>query len=458
MPTSAPTERKSGGKNADDAERELSQEELAREFSLWMLATLKLEVHDQENGTFSADVPEERRDDLGGRAHLRFVDSPSLHDLRKEEDPELELLAPGSPFFAQILDRLCQRNRVIHSFPRRQPSNVHELTPQLLGAYRFDDGTVHLGGCTLEDRPVIRFTYAGPHPPETESCLRHTYTWPDGRPVPDSMVAALGLVRLVPPSGRRPRAAKADIQRWLQAARDAGQAPESTRPDQPLAESVIWCKYAEGKVVFVSGDKSVEIPFAGWARSFASGSLRPPPFQCDISGRQSYCLATTDDGTITVAESIEACDVSRKRVIHTQLETCAVSGRRVLSEHLHTCPLTDERVLATTMVPCAMCQQRVSPSAVKAGRCMACRRLQRVNKDDTRLARILGEYPGLDRWGRWRLSETSRVCIVVGRSLWRQILAVVDRETLEPRHLAMAGLIMPHWNEIPREQADRYLR
>ena len=121
-------------------------------------------------------------------------------------------------------------------------------------------------------------------------------------------------------------------------------------------------------------------------------------------------------------------------------------------------PLTDEQVLLESLAQCKVCQQPVSPSAMKEARCTACRRLQRVNKDDPRLARILGEYPGLDRWNRWRLSETSRVYILLARSMWRQVLVVVDKSTLGPTRVATSGPLLPHWTEVPAEQVDRYLR
>ena len=458
MSPSAPTERKSGPQRAAGSERGLSQQELAREFSLWMLAALKLEVHDQANGTFILEIPEECRAELGGCARVRFVCGAGQYNALKEQDAELKLLAPGSPLFAQMLGRLCRPHRIVHAFPLLQPLNVHQLTPHLLGAYRFGDGTIHLGGCTLEDRPILRMTYVTATAPGCPASLHHIHTWPDGCPVDEPTIAALGLLRLVPPTQWRPRTAKTEIRKWLQAARERAPAAGLKLPDPPLAETVIWCKYAQGKIVLVSGDQSAEIPFAGWAQDFASQRLNPPPLQCSVCGKQSYHVATIDDGRITVAEAIETCDVSGKRVICTELETCAASGRRALSEYLDTCPLTDERILATVMETCALCRQRVNPVALKAGRCLACRRLQRVSKDDSRLGRILGEYPGLDRWRRWRLSETSRVFILVGRSLRRQILVVLGRESLEPLHVATAGLFLPHWNEILADQADRHLR
>ncbi len=95
---------------------------------------------------------------------------------------------------------------------------------------------------------------------------------------------------------------------------------------------------------------------------------------------------------------------------------------------------------------------------MKGDRCTACRRLQAVAKDDPRLARVLGEYPGLDRWSRWRLSETSRVYVLLGGAWWRQLLVVVDKHSLDALHLAAAGRFLSGWREISYEQMDKYLR
>lgn len=451
MSRSVSTTGKRGQGLAGAPETTLPRDEQQREFSLWMLAALKLEVSRQQEGVYTAEVPEPQREAFDGIEQLRFVCRRS----RCAERPDLQLLAPGSPLFDRLLSQLSRSGDVIHSAPRGQPTNVHELTPRLLGAYRFQEGTVHLGGCTLEDRPVVRLTHwdrCAEGPPQ----MHHTFFWPDGRELPEEMIARLGLTRLDPIRERPPRAASADVEHWRQMVRNHG-CPESESAPLPIVESIVWCKYAEGKVVFVDGERFAEVPFTGWARGLASGQLPPPPFRCAICGRQSYHLAVTDDGQITVADAIEACRVSGKRVIHTELETCAVTGQRALAEYLQTCPLTNQRVLATAMVPCAVCQQRVSPAAIKEQCCQACRRMQRVKKEDTRLARILGEYQGLDHWRRWRLSETTHVFILVGRAMWRQLLVVVDKSSLEVHRLATASPLSSRWLDVPSDQFDRYL-
>ena len=423
-----------------------------------MLAVLRLEVHDQGNGVHRVNISPQHPADFPDAAGLQFVCSGQRYAQLTGAQPELQLLAPGAPWFERVLGQLHEAGNVIHSAPQQQPANVHQLTPRLLGAYRFEQGTVHLGGCTLEDRPVIRWTFLSAHPADARPRLRHVYVWPEGGVLDEPTIAALGLARVSPSAIRPPRVTEAQLRQWIEAARVHASGVASPQPGDILLASVLWCKFAEGQVVFAWGEQSVELSFAGWTRMLASGELQPPPFRCAVSGAQSHQLAVTDDDRITVVEAIAACDVSGKRVIESELETCAVSSRRALPEYLETCPLTDQRVLKSEIVVCFLCQQRVSWPSLKEGRCTACRRLQRANKQDAPLARILGEYPGLDRWRRWRLSETSRVYIVLGRQLWRQILAVVDKQSLQLRHLATAGRIVPRWKEIPAEQTDRYLR
>ena len=436
----------------------VSCDELTREFCLWMLSSLELRAEHEGDGIYCVEVPEDRRSEFGDVDQFRFVcSSGSTTPREKHPSAEVQCMAPGAPLFHQLLDQLRRPRQAIHAVPRQQPAKVHELTPRLLGAYRFDGGQIHLGGCTLEDRPMIRLTYMDEEPRDHTACLRHVYTWPDGHALDVETIGLLGLERLTLPGGRIPRIRDEEIASWLQRSdRDRPQRVAAT--DQLLLQCVIWCKFAEGKVVFASHDRTVEIPFAGWAQGLANGRQKPPPFRCVKCGKQSYHLAVTDDGQISVAEGIAICEESGNRVIESELERCAVSGRRVLGKFMQTCPLTGERVTRGSMVPCGTCRQRVSPSAMKGDRCTACRRLQAVAKDDPRLARVLGEYPGLDRWSRWRLSETSRVYVLLGGAWWRQLLVVVDKHTLDALHLAAAGRFLSGWREISYEQMDKYLR
>jgi hypothetical protein len=107
--------------------------------------------------------------------------------------------------------------------------------------------------------------------------------------------------------------------------------------------------------------------------------------------------------------------------------------------------MTGQPVLATAMVACAMCSQLVSPAAVKHGRCIACRNLQGVDKADPRIARVLRKYPELGRWDHWRISEMAAVWVLVASGWLKQLLVVVDRDSLELRTLATASRLARRW-------------
>ncbi len=102
-----------------------------------------------------------------------------------------------------------------------------------------------------------------------------------------------------------------------------------------------------------------------------------------------------------------------------------------------------------------MCRQRVSPATVRSGKCSACRGVKPVSKTDPRMARILDEHPGLDRWGRWRMAETETVYVLVATAFVRRLLVVIDRESLEPARLATGTRLGANWSDaigIAREE------
>ncbi len=73
------------------------------------------------------------------------------------------------------------------------------------------------------------------------------------------------------------------------------------------------------------------------------------------------------------------------------------------------------------------------------------------------MARILGELPGLDRWRRWRISETSTVYVLTASALVKRLLVVVEKETLKPLHLASGFRLTNNWNELPKLQREELL-
>ena len=137
---------------------------------------------------------------------------------------------------------------------------------------------------------------------------------------------------------------------------------------------------------------------------------------------------------------------------------CAVTGRRVSPELADVCPISGRRLLRTEFVRCGSCRQRVSPQVMERNQCQACRRLKAVTKADPRMARLLHEHPTLDRWRHWRMSETSRVYVLVATGWLNRLLVVVDKESLELRHMATGGRLSAHWTAVEPAQFGYVLR
>ena len=439
-------------------------------FWLWVLDALDLPVHRFREDAYEAGVPEDRRASFGGRHVIRFrwPDGGVRHEPTAEswEGPagwddsgrQAEVLAAGSPLGELLLNRLKKRRPVIHAAPRDQPTSVHELAPHLFLPYDIQGGTVRLSGCSLDDEPLLRYTYnVWDEDGGTRPNLVHVYASAEQLPVELSLLTTLRVSELVPISSCPLPLANDQIDAWLAyGERQAMRQNRTCRVDFLLA-TVIWCKRARGKLLFQLGDSSAERSFDLWAQHLVDGVATPLPFRCPATGRESYHVAATDDGRITVAESIACCEHSGARVLDSELEACAVTGKRVLNEFLHVCPVTGERVLTDELDTCAQCRQHVSPRAVAGGRCQACRSLQRVSPDDPRLARILGEYPRLDGWSRWQLAETSSVYVLTARSLLRRLLLVLDKESLEALRMATGFRLSQQPPEVPPEQWGEFL-
>jgi hypothetical protein len=74
------------------------------------------------------------------------------------------------------------------------------------------------------------------------------------------------------------------------------------------------------------------------------------------------------------------------------------------------------------------------------------------------MARLLGEYPKLDRWSRWRLAETATSYVLKAGSLTKRLLIVVDKHNLEVLRLAKGSPFSRKWAEAPDVDRAAYLR
>ena len=440
----------------------------ARDFVLWYLSALGLPARSCAEGVYIIEVASQRSDIPDPAAHplAAMAGRQFTFDLAVSEDtisseftrsPAVEYVTWQSPLMCWLLEQLQGGARLFHAVAARQPLSVHELTEHLFAQYRIDNGTMHLAGCSLEDRPFLRLSYVNNHAPNGTPQLVHCIGTSEGELIDPRLLHDLELNDLVPLTGRAPRIEGDVLQRWAEVTRRQFEVALSDQEMSSVAATLVWCKYAEGKLSFSIGSQSAEVAFAGWGRLFVDRRQLPPPYRCPLSGRLSYHLGATDDGRITVADAIATCSESSRRVLESELLPCAVSGRRALPEYLQVCPVSGENILASVSEPCATCQQRVSPKVLVNARCPACRHLVAVAKVDPGMARILDAHPRLDRLRSWKMAETAAVHVLVGSSAWKRLLVVIDKQTLEVLHIAAGSRLSHTWVDLTDVQRAEWI-
>ena len=436
-----------------------------RDFTLWALDSLRFPVEQEDEQVYRFLTPEAHRESLNGACSVRFAFADPNADERL--GASVERVVPGSRMLCWLIQQLHDRSAPLHAVPRGDITDPAQLEGPLTSAFTATGGSVRLDRCCLTPRPIVRLAYqlTGPDDDTEHLGFRFVHFLSDDTTsidrargaggewgISDELAKDLGLddVRgCDAPPGSIPD----DWPRRLDLARRAGDDgwdPESVSAEFVLG-SLVWCNYAEGRLVAEFGERRVELPFCGWARQLASGKQQPPAFQCPVSGRESRRLELEDGGQVTVAEALGTCAECGRRVPTGSLRTCAATGRRALAEFLATCPVTGRRVLESCRIECADCGQAVSPDSVENGRCPACRNLSSISKDDPRMARILGEYPKLDRWSGWRLCETETVYVLTAVGWFRRLLLVIQKDSLEAGRLATAGRLRGGWSETPVE-------
>lgn len=364
---------------------------------------------------------------------------------------------PSSPTWIDVLHKTLEMGQAAHAAPASQPTSVHELTPRLFEAYTVDGGHVMLGGCSLEDHPLLRTTGLVSIDQDRQMLqLVHHFTTVDGQPVEPELLVSLHVDQLTP-LRRPPRLPPPELPSWVAAG--CRQLPRSgiDPSAEPLLVTMVWCKYLRCKLTFEIGGVQADLPFSSWAQWLMGGEVKPPPFVCPHTGRESYHVVLDDDGLMTVAEAIDECQHTGRRVVETSLAVCDWTGQRVLRSLLAPCPVTGQQLLADQRVTCAMCGQQVSPKASSGGVCQACRSLRTVRADDSRLVPVLQRYPKLRSWSSWRISQTDTAWILRASSVFRRLLVVVDRHSLDALHLAESSLFSRGWSPVPNDRWDQHL-
>ncbi|MFV1965705.1 MAG: hypothetical protein ACC628_09810 [Pirellulaceae bacterium] len=428
----------------------------AQRFVLWALKSLGMEIEPCGNGAFSCGLRNGERDAFGGSEQICFSFEPTT----AESGLTVEYLTFGAPLFRWLMKQLTAAGKPMHAAPAGQPQSVHELSQRLFDTYVLDEGNVHLSGCTLEDRPFLRLTFLEQEElASRREVLTHVFMDAKGNVLSDGLRTSLGLDDLVPLAPPPHQLNHSDLKRWIAAGNRLYQSSgRSAAHSELVAVAIVWCKHVEGKLSFVTHDAGADVSFSGWAQLLKDGRTKPPPFPCPHSGEASYHLSVTDDGRLTVAEAIGVCAETGQRVLKIELETCEATGNLALEERFVTCPVSEQRVLCSALETCSECRREVSPGVLEAARCTACRNVQSISKDDPRMARLLGEYPQLDRWRRWHMSETADVYILNATGLAKRLLLVVDKDSLEVLRLARRGRFATNWIDLASNDRTDLLR
>jgi len=430
------------------------------DFVLWTLSVLELPVTAGEDGWYAYHVPEECRAGLGNVERILFSpdSEPPGGDASGDDHTErYELLTPDCRLFGWLVERLSKKGPV-HASPRSQPESVHELTPHIFDHYTVDGGRVRLAGCRLEDLPFARLTYRTNANGNSGTSLVNVFVAEDGQVADDKLLESLGLgdlrTRKHPPQPTQPEY----LQQLVSAAKTRAASIFPDRQGEPVAVAVVWCKFAWIKLAFEIDDETGHLEFSGWARMIVDGTLTAPPFACPETRVESYHVSATDDGRITAAEAIATCEQSGKRMLASDLTTCTATGKQIAATLLTRCPVSGKQVSQMALVECGMCGQLVSPNTVRGGRCSACRQPKPLSKADPRMARVLDEHPGLDSWGRWKISETETVYVLVAAALLRRLLVVIDKDSLEALRVATRSALSSKWSDMPPLPRDELLR
>ena len=363
---------------------------------------------------------------------------------------------------ASLETAAAQKPSISAKIPRQPAPSIAELSAKLYAAYRVDGGSVRLAGCELQPRPILhRILHAtsdsaGDKTPISAAIVEiksspnsdvhsgqqiEQFVTLLGQPLDAATVADLGLNDLLK-LDKPPRFSSDEVRlvaELLQSSSDSEGATD--------AAEIIWCRFASGKLRFTIDDQFVDVPFADWL-----ARLVPPPLACPHSGRSTFHVAAIDDGRIVAAEAIATCEITNQRMLQNDLVTCNVTGKKVAAELTEVCPATGQPVLRSEMVECPTCRNRVSPQAIARDRCRICREPPTLIKTDSRIAPIFATHPGLNRWHHWKMAAGPQTYMLEACSLWRQLLIVLDRQTLKPLRVAGRSRLQRLWTDLPQSE------
>jgi hypothetical protein len=139
-----------------------------RQFVLWALKTLGFSETDRADSSF--EVPQQHASFFHGASSVQLVfggaaSSPEESGQTPGEDPDqrphndVARVPVDRSFLTWLMDQLSGATDVPYAVPTLPALRVHEISARLFEAYTVDGGTLHLSGCTLEDRPLLWQTW-----------------------------------------------------------------------------------------------------------------------------------------------------------------------------------------------------------------------------------------------------------------------------------------------------------
>ncbi len=343
-----------------------------------------------------------------------------------------------SELFSWLTERLESQDKLPCFTPTGEPHAVHEFAHPMFEAYQVDGGAIHLGGCHLEDVPLLRLTSldtSGPAPR-----VRHAYFDRQGAALPAELIKSLQLTEVAPPAEPKPSYQAAKWSPGIQLAKESLAANHQSSTQ--AIPSIVLAKRAEGRLQVTIDEESLDIPFCGWTRT-----LTAPPAICPETKQPTFHLAALEDGRIVAAESIGRCEASNQAMLQSDLVICAGSGQRVAKQLTEPCPVLRKPVLSDQFVICPTCGERVAPTTLLKDTCIGCDQTTRVAGNDARLGSLLKSYPELSSYKTWKVSETESALIFRSRRLMRQLLIVVDRSTGQIKQAKWRRLL-GRWSKI----------
>lgn len=283
------------------------------------------------------------------------------------------------------VDQANRSGGAFESEPNCEPTTIHEIAGALLKPFEVRGGQVRLAGCTLDESAHLRIGWA-----DESGKLAYRYLSSSGQQLEPGEIAKRGFGDLHTVPNRLRASDRAGIASWVKLACDG------LTHQQLVDVTVMWSRRAAGKIVvqFASG-RSVSIPFDGWAREYADGSLQPPKFHCSTSGLDSYHLVELDDGSITVAEAIGRCEVSGIELFRDALATCHLTGKLVNKDLLAQCSVTGHLALKDSLEECLWCGQSSLPGVIFSGVCKRCLGRETMKVNEPSLQKLLQRNPQL---------------------------------------------------------------